>query len=235
MSLPDALARTDSYFSAEWRGSRAPWVRKPTNIFVTISREAGSGGSSLAQLVAKQLAETDGSAVPWQVYGGNVVDRMLEANHLSDRLARFLPEDHVSELVASIGELVGLHPSLWELVQKTNETMRDLAKGGQVILVGRGANFATVGIAGGVHVRLIAPPENRARAWAEFKGIPEAEALAQIAKVDAARRRYASRTFNADQENPAAYDLVINTGLLPLAEAAALVAARVRARLAVAA
>lgn len=235
MSPHDALARTDSYFSAEWRESRTPWVRKQTSVFVTISREAGSGGSSLAHLLAKQLANSGENAAPWQVYGGNVVGRMLEANHLSDRLARFLPEDHVSELVASIGELVGLHPSLWELVQKTNDTMRDLAKGGQVILVGRGANFATAGVAGGVHVRLIAPSENRARAWAEFKGIPESEALAQIAKVDAARRRYASRTFNADPENPAAYDLVINTGLLSLAEAAELIAARVRARLAVAA
>lgn len=235
MSIPCALERTDSYFSAEWHASRAPWVSKRPRTFVTISREAGASGSSLAYLLAAQLPRPEADSAPWQVFGGNVVGRMLEKHHLSDRLARFLPEDHVSELVASIGELVGLHPSLWELVQKTNATMRELAGGGQVILVGRGANFATAGLAGGVHVRLIAPPANRASAWAEFRRIPEAAARDEITKVDAARRRYVSRTFNADPEDPAAYDLVINTAQLSLAEASGLIAVRVRSRLAVAA
>ena len=230
------LERADSYFNAEWRDSRSPWASKPSSPFVTISRESGAGGSSLAHLLIRKFnAEGGAEGAVWKVYAGNVITRMLEANHLSDSLARFLPEDRVPEINASIGELVGLHPSLWELMQKTNETMRQLAVGGHVVLVGRGANFATVGIDRGVHVRLIAPPAHRARYFVQLHGISMTAALAHIAKCDAARRRYVSANFNAEIDDPAAYDLVINTAQVTLPEAAELIAARIQARAPVAA
>ncbi len=229
MNIPLPLDRTASYCSAESRDSRSPWVSKPPNSFVTISRETGSGGSSLARLLAQKLnAGTTPDASLWSVYGGNLVEQMLQSNRLPDRLARFLPEDRVAEISASIGELVGLHPSLWELVQKTNETTRQLAKVGHVVLVGRGANFAAADIPGGIHVRLVAPLEYRVKYFAQSRKISEAAAAAHIAKSDAARRRYVAAYFNADVGNPAAYDMVINTALVPLAEAAELLAAHVQ-------
>ena len=229
------LERADSYFNAEWRDSRSPFSSKPAQPFVTISRESGSGGSSLAHLLAKKFNGLAAEGETWDVFAGNVITRMLQTNHLPDNLARFLPEDRVPEINASIGELVGLHPSLWDLMQKTNETMRQLATGGHVILVGRGANFATAGIGRGVHVRLIAPPEHRAAYFAQLYHITHAAALAHIAKCDAARRRYVSANFNADVDHPAAYDLVINTAHVPLADAVELVAARTCKRTPVAA
>lgn len=224
-SLP--FERTGSYFSAELRDSRSPWVTRPQNRFITISRESGAGGSSLALLLARKLNSEAPEGVTWKIFGGNVITQMLQANHLPDHLARFLPEDRVPEINATIGELVGLHPSLWELMQKTNETIRQLATGGNVILVGRGANFATAGLAGGVHVRLVAPAAYRARYFAQAHSTSEADALGHIAKADAARRRYVSANFSANVENPSAYDLLINTAQVPLAEAAGLVAARI--------
>jgi cytidylate kinase len=228
------LERADSYFSAELRDSRAPWVKPPAP-FITISRECCAGGSGLAQLLAQQMNQEAASGASWSIFGGNIINQMLQANHLPEELARYLPEDKIPEVNATIGEIVGLHPSLWELVQKANETMRRLAMAGNVILVGRGANFATAGIAGGVHVRLVAPLANRAQYYAQRFGISEADALVHNAKCDAARRRYVSAHFNNAVENPAAYDLVINTSLVPLAEAAQMVAAHVRVRAPVAA
>ena len=223
------LERTEGYFTTQWHDSRSPWIRPPAP-FITISRECCSGGSRLAQLLAEKFNSSSASQAEWSLFGGNIINQMLLANHLPADLARFLPEDKVPEVNATIGEIVGLHPSLWELMQKANETMRRLAIGGHVILVGRGANFATAGIAGGIHVRLVAPPAHRARYYAQRFSVSESAALMHNTKCDAARRRYVSAHFNAAVENPAAYDLVINTAQVPLEEAVELVAAHVQAQ-----
>jgi cytidylate kinase len=164
----------------------------------------------------------------WRVVESDLTTRMLRENHLPPRIARFLPEQRVPEISASIGELVGLHPNLWDLVQKTNATMRQLAAGGHVVLVGRGANFATAGLPHGTHVRLIAPREHRARYLAGLYNISAAEAMVRNAKCDSARRSYVRATFGADVADPGAYDLVLNTAQFPLPRAAELISAHLR-------
>lgn len=221
------LDRTGGYFASELRDSRAPWIKPPAP-FITIARQSCAGGSGLAQLLVQRL--NGASAAGWTIFGGNVINQMLVANRLPEQLARFLPEDRVPEVSATIGEIVGRHPSLYELVQKANETMRRLAKEGHVILVGRGANFATAGLGGGIHVRLVALADHRARYYAERFKVSEAAALAHNARCDAARRRYVQAHFNADIADSAAYDLVINTTHVPLPEAADMVIAHLRAQ-----
>jgi cytidylate kinase len=218
-----------SYLNTEWRGSRPPWSRSPGGAFVTISRQAGSGGSSLARLLARKFNAEAPDGVVWQVFEDNLTPRMLKTHHLPTSLARFLPEGRVSEIQASIGEFVGLHPNLWELVQKTNETMRELASRGNVILVGRGANFATEGIPHGVHVRLIAPKKDRAAYLIRRYGVTEPEALVYNARCDRARHGYVKTYFNADDRDPSAYTLVLNTSRMPLPEAARVICAHTQA------
>ena len=155
---------------------------------------------------------------------------MLQTHHLPEQLARFLPEDTVPELNATIGEMVGLHPNLWQLVQNAKMTMRQLAKNGHVILVGRGANFATEGLADGIHVRLVAPVAYRAKYYANRFGISQEQAVTHNAKCDAARRRYVSAHFGTDIADAASYDLVINTAHVSLAEAADLVLSHLHTR-----
>lgn len=228
MNRHPILERAEGYFTSEWHESRSPWTKPPTP-FITISRESSAGGSRLAQLIAEKFNSEPTSRTDWSIFGGNIINQMLQTNHLPGDLARFLPEDKIPEVNATIGEFVGLHPSLWGLVQKANETMRRLASGGHVILVGRGANFVTAGLAGGVHVRLVAPPEYRARDYARRFGVSEEAALLHNAKCDAARRRYVAAHFSSAVENPASYDLVINTAHVPLTEIVQLVVAHVHA------
>lgn len=225
MNQSALLERTDGYLCSQFRDSHSPWsTPTQTAPFITISREAGSGGSSLARLLARKLNAESNPDVVWRVYEGNVTARMLQQNHLSTHVARYLPEDRVPEVSATIGELVGLHPNLWELMQKTNETMRTYASQGHVILVGRGANFATADLPNGTHVRLVAPAEHRARYLAELYNISEAEATTRNAKCEAARRRYVKANFGADVSDPSVYDLTINTARVPLPEACELIA-----------
>lgn len=200
----------------------------PTGPFVTISRESGTGGSSLARALAERLPQP-ADTHPWEIYGANVIETMLQTNHLPARLARFLPEDSVSEVDASIGEIVGLHPNLWQLIERTNELIRQLARGGHAILLGRGANFATRGISHGIHVRLVAPRAWRAERTARWLSLSPEIAALQNERRDAARARYVRSTFDADVGAPAAYDLVINVAAVTLDSAVDIIAGFVRA------
>jgi cytidylate kinase len=231
MNATHSFEKTDAFFGSEWHGKHAGAVSAAVQPFVTLARESGSGGASLARLLVRELNAHSPAEVCWAVIEGTITTQMLRQHHLSDRLARFLPEDRVSEISSSVGELVGLHPSLWDLVQKTNQTMRRLARQGHVVLVGRGANFATAGLPGGVHVRLLASSEYRARYYAQLYSLSEQEAQAFNVKRDAAARRYVRSTFNADIGAPSAYDLVINMEHVSLAQAAQLVLAQVHARM----
>lgn len=199
----------------------------PPAQYVTISRESGSGGSSLARLLAAQINRQHPAAEgqpPWTVFDQEIVQHMLTAQDLSPALARFLPENKVSELTSSVGEIVGLHPNLWDLVQRTNNFLRQLALRGRCIFVGRGANFATAGVAGGIHIRLTAPVEHRDRHMARVMQCPMREASAHNRQVDAARRSYVRSVFDCDVADPLHYDLLLNTAQIGLDQAAVLVA-----------
>lgn len=214
-----ALQRTESYVQAQQLAPRRPPTRQPRGgPFVTISREAGAGASSLAGLLQHRLEARTGAS--WTVFDGNLITAMLQANHLPPQLARFLPEARVSGVEATIGEILGLHPSLWELSQKTDEFIRWIAGTGHVILVGRGANFATTSLPHGVHVRLVAPADHRARVMAKRHGVSHDEAAGHNRRQDQTRRRYVRTHFHAVGPDPTNYDFVINTGRVSLDQAA---------------
>lgn len=205
--------KAESYLNIQLTHAGTGGSAHPTGPFITLSRESGTGGSVLARELAARLPAEEGHH--WEVYSGNLIEEMLRTNNLPAHLARFLPEDKVSELDASVGEMVGLHPNLWTLVAKTNELMRRLARSGHAILLGRGANFATRDLPHGIHLRLVAPPGYRDARVARLLKMDIGEAAAWNAGRDAARMRYVRATFNAALADPAAYDLVFNVAQVP--------------------
>jgi cytidylate kinase len=199
--------------------------------FVTISRESGTGGSALAEEIGRRLNRMQTVDKPaWTAFDRNLVARMLEDCHLSSTLARFLPEDRVSEIDASVGEIIGLHPSIWTMVHQTNGLMRRLAALGNVILVGRGANLATANTAHGLHLRLIAPVEQRAQRTARVQGMSIDKAFVFNRKTDHARRDYVRSFFDSDIDDASTYDLVVNMAHFTIDGAADLVVSVLHSR-----
>lgn len=234
MHLQPSLSHAEAYLNVHLSRSGPGHLSRPAGPFVTISRESGSGGSTLARVLAARLDQELPGETPWTVFDGNLVETMLRSEHLSPRISRFVPEDKVSEIDASIGELLGLHPSIWSLIQRTNELMRELARTGYVILVGRGANCATERIPHGLHLRLVAPPLYRAQAMANDLGITPESAAERNARVDAARRKYVRAVFETDIGRPSSYDLVLNASSVPLELGAELAVTLLRSRVAAA-
>lgn len=228
MNVLPVFEKAEAYLSVHLSHSGPGGVIKTPGPFVTISRESGAGGSAVARALADHL-RTDDDSSPWTIYSANLIDVALRNAGLPTQLSRFLPEDRISEIDATIGEIVGLHPSLWTLIDKTNELIRQLARDGHVIFVGRGANFATAGIPGGVHVRLVAPIAVRAERTARWLDVPYETAIHYNARRDVARTRYVRANFNANVSDPSEYDLIINTATVRTTAAAAIVAGFARA------
>ncbi len=193
---------------------------------VTISREAGAGGISVAERLATELqARTPPAKCPWTVFHKNLVERILEDHKLPARLAQFMPEDKVSGIADAIEEWFGLHPSSWNLARHATQTILHLAELGNVILVGRGANVVTAHLDHVFHVRLVGCLEKRIPRVMERYQLGEAAARAYIQREDKARARYVKKHFGKDITDPLQYHLVINTDHLTLEEATLLIAA----------
>jgi hypothetical protein len=192
---------------------------------ITLSRQAGSGANLLAEKLVTVFERMSRKLTgPWTVLDRNLVGKVLEDHQLPGRLAKFFPEDRLTELQDIMDEVFGLRPASWTLVEQTSETMLHLAALGNVILVGRGGNIVTRRLQDVLHVRLIGSLEVRARRIAERRGMTRKSALDYIAKTDTGRRRYVKKYFSADIDDPQLYHLVINTDLVSVNDVAEMLA-----------
>ena len=191
---------------------------------ITLSRQAGSGGHAVADQLVRLLEHEMPGPSAWTIFDRNLVEKVLEDHNLPGRLARFMPEDRISEINDTLDELFGLHPPSEMLVHKTAETILHLAQLGRVILIGRAANVVTARLPHVLHVRLVAPVEYRVDFVREKHGLTRKEATALIHNEDAARKRYLHKYFTKDIEDPLLYHLVINMALSRPDSAARLIA-----------
>ncbi|MBV9490415.1 MAG: cytidylate kinase-like family protein [Verrucomicrobia bacterium] len=199
--------------------------REPHPLAITISREAGAGAVTIAQMVAERLRalEKTPGAPPWTVVDANLAEQVAKDHKLPERLKNLITEEARAPVNTAVEELLGLQPSPWTLVQHTTETILRLAQLGRVILVGRGGNIITARLSHVLHVRLVAPWDDRVNHLARLSEVSHAEA-ARIAKSrDQARRAYLRRYFNVEIDDPTLYDLTLNTGRLGFARTADLI------------
>ena len=196
-------------------------ARESQPLSITISREVGAGGRTIAELLGQRLtaAEKRPATSPWAVFDANLARHVLEDHKLPPNLERFMTEDARLPVEAIVEEVLGLHPSGWTMVQHTTQTILRLAGLGQTILVGRGANIITARLPNILHVRLVAPVATRIWHSAEYYHLSEAEAAKFVREQDQARRRYVRRYFNAEIDDPTLYDVTLNTGRLGFARA----------------
>ena len=163
---------------------------------ITISRQYGSWGSLAAQQVAARL-------------GYRVVEREL-INQAALRTGA--PE--VALAMIDDLKLLGLSPSaeaFQAYCEAVKTVMEELAAEGNVVIVGRAGQVILAGRPDVLHVLVIAPIEVRAGRIAERHGVAVHHARAQVEASDRTRRNYLKRFYHIRWDDPALYDLVINT------------------------
>ena len=205
---------------------------------VTISREFGAGGSSVAGIVAAELK-------------AEVVDKML-IDDVAKRLSMQpgdveaeveRPRSILERLVRSFSTLEPGLGTAWsppypdpffdprkEIIHLTEEIIREVAAGGNVVIVGRGAGFVLADKPGVFRVFLRAPEQVRIKTLMGRHGMTEAEARRKMHETDSNRAAYTKQLYGRDWCDLDEYDLVINTGRVSYETAAQMTLCGAKAR-----
>ncbi|MFA7566391.1 MAG: cytidylate kinase family protein [Alkalispirochaeta sp.] len=168
---------------------------------ITISRESGSYGEEITELVAKTL-------------GLRHVDR----TSLEKELIRHgIPQQSVEKYDEK-------KPSFWDLFSLDRDRyyhylkacMLDTVREGDHVIIGRGAPVFLSGIPGVLHVRITASEEVRIGRIMKQHECAEQHARKLVRQSDQNRSGYYRVFFNTDWSSPELYDMVFNTDKLPV-------------------
>lgn len=173
---------------------------------ITISREPGSGGRLVAQMLAEKLG--------LDLFHQEVLHEMAESANVSTRLIETLDEKGLSVIDEWIASLVDSH-HLWpdQYTQHLLKVIGTIGKHGGAVMVGRGANFL-LPEGKRFRVRVVAPFEVRVGSLCRDFGLSAEDAKRRIVKTESDRRAFIRKYFHADVADPLNYDLVLNTGTL---------------------
>jgi len=170
---------------------------------ITISRQRGSGGSS----VAVKLAELTG----FSHVNREFIDQISHEIGIQKRLVESLDESKRSNFQLWVDGIIGGR------IVDTSDYMQSLVKiigavthHGKAILVGRGANFIARG-GNAFHVRIIADLKFRIESLIEKRNLTSEQAEHEIAENDKQRKKFIESCFNRDIEDLTAYDMMINS------------------------
>jgi cytidylate kinase len=199
---------------------------------VTIAGETGAGGAEVGRLLADRLGAdlVDGSLIDevarrLQLPREEVDREDEQPRSLLGRLLRGMALAEVPiEVEATLGE--GVPADLHEaVVTLTAQVIREAARSGNAVIVGRGACFALADLRDAVHVFLCAPVEVRVRRLVALWNTDEVTARRRLHADDARRRAYVREVHEREWRDPLNYDVCIDTGRVGFRDAAEIILA----------
>jgi cytidylate kinase len=104
------------------------------------------------------------------------------------------------------------------------ETVREEARRGNAVIVGRGGAWILAGEPGVFHVRLVGDREDRIARIADRLGLTLERATTQVDETDRDRCNYLKHNFGNDWREPHHFHVVINTSKIGATRAADMVA-----------
>jgi len=214
-------------YAEEHAGEKHPAKPGPPQPFITISRQYGARGRSLAAALAERLNAIDPAEQPWTVWDRELVEKVVAERHISPNVIEAMEGPRhtwIQDLLSafSSGE-PGSYLGDREVFLKVAATARALAVTGRVILVGRGGVYATSDLPVGIHVRLIAPLESRiAFMTGELKLSPR-QAAAEVKRIDEFRDAFHRRCCTGKATMAEMFTITFNSAKLTDEEMAACV------------
>jgi cytidylate kinase len=220
-----AYEKSKRYIESHTEKSKISFTKREIYPCVTISRQTGAGSKPVCEKLVHIMDEySEPEGIKWAFFDRNLIEKVLEDHNLPKQISDFMPEGKYKHLNAVVNELLGLKPAEWTLTHKTTDTILQLARMGNVVIVGRGANIITSKLKNTFHVRLIASLEKRVEHIKSLMELSEDEALNYIKKEDEKRKKYLKSYFHADADDPLLYHMTVNTDLLTHKGAAYLIA-----------
>ena len=208
-----------------FRGDRAPPPLArgvPAALTVAVSREAGSRGYSIGKLAGQKLG--------WPVYNQELLEYTAQEGPFRQNVMDNLSADALRWADARLDQLlreeaISEHPSVRELAR----IVLALGAQGEVLLIGRGAG-ALLPTESTLHVRVIAPREDRVAYMSQWLRLTLDEAAEQVRLRDQRRADFLKTHFHRDPADLYQYDLLLNSSLLGEERCAELIAQAARAK-----
>lgn len=184
--------------------------------YVCISREAGSEGEAVARQLAVELG--------WQHLDRELIHSIAEREHIPEKMLQLVDEaqwNWLREVFLNETKQQPVNQSAYVL--RLGEVLLSATRHASSVIVGRGAQFLLPRDRG-IAVRIVAPRDIRVRRLMEQRSCSKEEAVDYLDRTDVSRDEFVQRYFHRAENDPHAYDMVINTGSIAPLVAANLIA-----------
>ena len=191
---------------------------------ITISRESGSGGKEIANLLSEKLN--------YKILTKDVMIELAAQLEASSQAQELPVESSVlDELIDGIAparQQVKKQATAFDFEKPlTIRQVRDLVLAAyqhdNMIIIGRGSQVILANKPDVLHVRVIAPVEKRTAVRVAREGLSLKEAQKKLMDADKAHVDFVKNFFDVDNRDPLLYDLVINTGKISIEAGAELI------------
>jgi len=186
--------------------------------YITISRQVGSGGEQIAQILADLMN--------WQMYDKEILDYMAENMKVHKSVLENVDERMMGWIENWLSPIftrdASRHMEQLRYYRHLVEVLLVIAQRTRAVIVGRAAAHL-LPREKGLHVRITAPFELRCKNYALQKGIDIKEATALVKKADREQKRFVKGLLGKDTFDPIHYDMVFNTEKLSPISAAKLI------------
>lgn len=193
---------------------------------ITISRELGSGGHTVGQLLAERLGV--------RFSDKELIKALREEFHLTTDAIERLKGEKKDWLTSLLRKIVAMpkaenvvewddkfvqeyRPDLSsdEIFEAEKQILRGIAEEGSCVIAGRSGFFVLKDFPNKVDIFITAPREKRIQRVMAKQHLSEQEAAAAIDRVDEGRENYIKRYAGTSRYDVRNYDLVINMDNFP--------------------
>lgn len=194
---------------------------------ITISREYGSGGGEVAARLARALnwRLVDHEAVVQVAHelGMSITDAEAQDEHVDSLGIRLLNGLSMMQPPMSSTPVNFPLPDVQIYHEALRRVILQALGGGQVVIVGRGSQMLLKERRDILHVRVVAPLEQRIVYVMQRERLDRESAQNRVHYKDSGRERYLHMQYHQRPSDPLLYDLVINTAVLGLDDAVELI------------
>jgi uncharacterized protein len=192
---------------------------------VCISHATGAGGEEVGRLVAERLGflyVDDDIVARAAARGGISPADVADEERRKSLVSRLL--DALAEGSSEVGGSVVVQGLDGDQVRALiRETIERTAAGGNAVIVAHAASYVVEPGDEALRILVTASPSTRADRLGASEALDRTRAARAVKDSDAGRRDYLKRFYQVDEELPTHYDLVVNTDVLSVEQAADLV------------
>ena len=194
---------------------------------ITVGRQFGAGGETVGRMLAERLGA--------DLVDSKIIDEVARRLEVPEGEVRERDEDPASlveRLVAALGSVsidLSAPPEMptWTppyadpvfdlrkaVLRLTQEVIKEAARSGNAVIVGRGGAFILRDQPDATHVFLLASKESRMEVVMQMLGVDREEALRRIRQHDTNRAAYVRQVYGHEWLDPRHYDVVLDSGRL---------------------